>query len=279
MTAVPVSSARAFAGVGRLFGETGVARLRAARVCVVGVGGVGSWAAEALVRSGVGAITLIDLDHVAESNLNRQVLALASTLGAAKVDAMRARLLDIAPDCAVDAIDAFIDADNVAALVPEGCAVLDAIDAPRAKAALIALCARRGQSLIVCGAAGARTDPLALAVDDLARVRGDALLAGVRARLRRDHGFPREAGRAFGVMAVHSRQPPIARPGAGAAGGEPRAAGGAPLACAGYGSIVTVTATLGMVAAARLIDAIVTPAVARRGHVACLTRRTASTPE
>ncbi len=269
---------RAFASVARLFGETGLARLQAAHVCVVGVGGVGSWAAEALVRSGVGAITLVDLDHVAESNLNRQVHALGSTLGAAKVEAMRARLLDIAPDCRIDAVDDFIDPLNVNELLPAGCAVLDAIDAPRAKAALIALCVARGQPLVVCGAAGARTDPLALALDDLALVRGDALLAGVRARLRRDHGFPREAGRRFGVSAVHSRQQPMSRSfGKVHAGAD--AGAGSPLACAGYGSIVTVTATLGMVAAARLIDVIVGTTGASRGHVACLVPGTASTRE
>jgi tRNA A37 threonylcarbamoyladenosine dehydratase len=275
---------RAHASVARLFGDEGLARLRAARACVVGVGGVGSWAAEALVRSGVGAIVLIDLDHIAVSNLNRQIHALGSTLGAAKVEVMRARLLDIAPDCRVQAVDAFIDPDNVAELVPPDCVVLDAIDAPRAKAALIALCVRRGQPLIVCGAAGGRSDPLALAVDDLARVRGDALLAAVRARLRREHGFSREPGRAFGVSAVHSRQPPAA--GAPVAGAQ---AAGAPLACAGYGSLVTVTAAMGLAAAARLIDAIVRgergvgggrqSADAARRHVVCLPPAMPSPPE
>ena len=233
----------------RLHGEAGLACLRAAHACVVGVGGVGSWAAEALVRSGVGTLTLIDLDHVAESNLNRQIHALQSTLGAAKVAVMRERLLDIAPDCDVRAVDAFIDPGNVAQLVPETAVVVDAIDAPRAKAALIALCHARAQALVVCGAAGGRSDPLALAEDDLALIRGDALIAAVRARLRREHGFPREAGRRFGVSVINSREAP-----AGTRGGD----AGAGLSCAGYGSVVTVTAAMGMAAAARTIRAIIT---------------------
>ena len=238
---------RAFGGVARVFGDAGLARLRAAHVCVVGIGGVGSWAAEALARSGVGHLTLIDLDHIAESNLNRQVHALGSTLGASKITVMRDRLLDIAPDCRIELVDDFIDPDNVALRVPAEAIVIDAIDSPRAKAALIALCRRRSQPVIVCGAAGGRTDPLRLSIDDLALTRGDALLAAVRARLRREHGFTRETGRAFGVPVIHSSEPP-------AGGGGPRApGGGAPLACAGYGSMVTVTATMGMAAAAHAI--------------------------
>ena len=276
--AMPADPARAFGGVARLFGDAGLARLQCAHVCVVGVGGVGSWAAEALARCGVGTITLIDLDHIAESNLNRQVHALQSTLGAAKVEVMRARLLDIAPGCRVNAVDEFIDPGNVAHLVPADAVVVDAIDAPRAKAALIALCRERGQTVIVCGAAGGRTDPLRLASDDLALTRGDALLAGVRARLRRDHGFSREAGRRFGVLAVYSTEPPArttaggragaavaagvdAGPDAGPdAGANAMAGGGAPLSCAGYGSLVTVTAPMGMAAAALAMRALNPPA-------------------
>ncbi len=248
---------RAFSGVARLYGDAGLARLQAAHVCVVGVGGVGSWAAEALARTGVGSITLIDLDHIAESNLNRQVHALSSTLGGAKVAVMRERLLDIAPNCRVGAVDEFIDPGNVAQLVPAECVVIDAIDSPRAKAALIALCRERDQVVIVCGAAGGRTDPLKLCADDLALTRGDALLAGVRARLRREHGFSRLAGQRFGVLAIHSTETPAADQVASPAGG------GAPLSCAGYGSLVTVTAPMGMAAAAQAIRLILRPPARR----------------
>jgi tRNA threonylcarbamoyladenosine dehydratase len=218
---------------------------------VVGIGGVGSWAAEALARCGIGALTLIDLDHVAESNFNRQIHALESTLGAAKVEVMAARIAEISPGTRVVRIDDFVGVGNVAALVDARAdVVIDAIDSPRAKAAVIALCVARGQPVVVCGAAGGRTDPLALRRADLAQTRGDALLASVRARLRRDHGFPRGTGHPFGVEAIWSPapQPVSAAPGAAARAG-------APLACAGYGSVAMVTAAMGMAAAADAVAA------------------------
>lgn len=235
---------RRFGGVARLYGEAALDALARAHVCVVGVGGVGSWAVEALARSGVGGITLVDADHVAESNVNRQVHALGSTLGAAKIDVMRARIADIAPACDVRVVDDFVTAENVAQLVPAGCLVIDAIDAPRAKAALVALALRRGQPIVVCGAAGARTDPLRLRRADLARTTGDALLASVRARLRREHGFERRPGVEFGVTAIFSDEPSPAQPRS-----ELRPAAGFALSCAGYGSVVTVTAAMGLAAA------------------------------
>jgi tRNA A37 threonylcarbamoyladenosine dehydratase len=238
---------RRFGGVARVFGADGYARLAAAHVCVVGLGGVGSWAAEALARSGVGRLTLIDLDHVAESNINRQVLALDSTTGAAKIDAMAARIADIAPDCRVDRVDDFVTPDNAAVLVPADALIVDAIDQVRAKAALVALARGRAQALLVCGAAGGRTDPLRLKRADLSRTTGDALLASLRARLRREHGFPRKAGQGFGVEALFSDEPV-----AGAGGAPQPVAGG--LNCAGYGSLVTVTATMGLAVAARAMD-------------------------
>ena len=250
-----VEAPRRFGGVARLFGDEAFARIAAAHACVIGLGGVGSWAAEALARSGVGRLTLIDLDHVAESNLNRQVLALDSTVGAAKVEAMRARVHDIAPGCRVDVVDDFVTADNVEELVPGDALVIDAIDQVRAKAALVATCRSRGQWLVVCGAAGGRSDPLSLRREDLARCTGDALLASLRARLRREHGYSRGVGQRFGVEAIYSDEPP-----AGTAGGA------SSLSCAGYGSVVTVTASMGLAAAARTIDAIVSrrPRAARQ---------------
>lgn len=232
---------RRFGGVARLLGEPALRRLGASHVAVVGVGGVGSWAAEALARSGVGALTLIDLDHVAESNINRQIHALDSTLGAAKCEAMASRIAAISPNCAVHVVDEFVTPENAAQLLPADAIVIDAIDQPRSKAAIVALAVARGQSLVVCGAAGGVADGLGLRRGDLAHTRGDPLLAAVRARLRRDHGFARELGRAFAVDALY-----FASPRAGRGGG---AASGAPLACAGYGSIVTVTAAMGLAAA------------------------------
>ena len=246
-------ASRRFGGVSRTWGDAGAARIAAAHIVVVGVGGVGSWAAEALARCGVGRLTLIDLDQVAESNINRQVHALESTVGAAKVGVMAARIAEISPCTQVDAIEDFIDPDNVARLVPESAdAVIDAIDAPRAKAALIALCSARGQPIQVCGAAGGRTDPLALGRSDLAFTRADALLSSVRARLRRDYGFPRDTGQAFDVPAIWSAAP---RDGANPL---PRALNeaGAPLACSGYGSVVMVTAAMGLAAVSGALEAV-----------------------
>ncbi|HWS75795.1 MAG TPA: ThiF family adenylyltransferase [Quisquiliibacterium sp.] len=264
---------RRFGGVSRLLGAGALARLQASHFVVVGVGGVGSWAAEALARSGAGALTLIDMDHVAESNINRQVHALEATLGAAKGEAMRERIAGIWRGCRVTLVDDFVTAENAAALLPDDAIVVDAIDQPRAKAAMIALCRRRGQPLVVCGGAGAVTDGLGLKRADLALVRGDPLLASVRARLRREHGFPREAGKRFGVAALYFEAQRV-RPATAASGVAARAAGvggdaagddaaacevparaGAPLACAGYGSLVTVTAALGFAAAGLAIEA------------------------
>lgn len=261
---VPQADApRRFGGVTRLYGDDALPRLAAAHVCVVGVGGVGSWAAEALARSGVGRLTLVDLDHVAESNLNRQVHALDSTLGASKVETMRARIADIWPVCRVQVIEDFVTADNVEALLPRDALVVDAIDAPRAKAAMIACARRRGQPIVVCGGAGGRTDPLRLRRDDLARTRGDALLSAVRARLRREHGFPREPGKRFGIDAVYSDEPLARAPDPAACARE--SLGGAPLGCAGYGSVVTVTAAMGLAAASWAIARLLgTPAAGSR---------------
>ena len=238
---------RRFGGVARLLGAPAMQRLASCHVAIAGIGGVGSWAAEALARSGVGALTLIDMDHVAESNINRQVHALESTLGAAKGEAMARRIAEISPACVVRVVDDFVTAENVELLLPAAAIVIDAIDQPRAKAAMVALCAARGQSLVVCGAAGAVVDGLSLRRSDLAHTRGDPLLAALRARLRRSHGFARELHRPFRIEALHfSAQ----RRGQSARAGE----AGAALACAGYGSIVTVTAAMGFAAAGIAIE-------------------------
>ncbi len=252
-TETPVTPRR-FSSVARVYGDTGAQRLWQSHVVVVGIGGVGSWAAEALARSGVGRLTLIDLDHVAESNINRQVHALDSTLGAAKVEVMAARIHEISPDCVVRAVDAFVEPGEEAGLIPaDADVVIDAIDAVGAKASLIAWCCARQLPIVVCGAAGGRTDPLQLRVEDLARTQGDALLSAVRARLRRHHGFARPAkGQKalpprFGVEAIFSPEQ--------IAGTRPQVEGGGmPLACAGYGSLVTVTAAMGLAAASRTLD-------------------------
>ena len=243
---------RRFGGIARLYGADGLARLRGSHVAIVGLGGVGSWAAEACARSAIGFLRLIDLDHIAESNINRQIHALESTLGAAKVGAMAMRIADINPQCAVDAIEEFVDAENVAALIPAGRFeyVVDAIDHVRAKIALIAHCHAQATPLITIGGAGGRTDSSRVRVADLAHTEHEAMLAKVRKALRTHHGFPRDLKRTFGITAVYSDQRSTDIDGLEPQVGE----GAAGLNCAGYGSAVAVTATFGLVAAGLLID-------------------------
>ncbi len=248
---------RRFGGVARLVGPAAYARLRSARIAVVGVGGVGSWAAEALARSGVERITLIDLDHVALSNTNRQIQALGDEFGRAKVDVMAQRIKDINPCAQVVCQEEFVTADNVARLICDLDLVIDCIDQVSSKAALIAHGRAAGLRVITCGAAGGRIDPTRIRCADLARALGDPLLAKVRYRLRRHYGFARESATrrpSFGVDAVYSDEP-VRRPEASAA---PHHASDfrSTLACAGYGSSVVVTAPVGFAAAARALTRI-----------------------
>lgn len=249
---------RRFGGIERLYGNGALARAAAAHVTVVGIGGVGSWAAEALARSGIGHLTLIDLDHVAESNVNRQVHALDSTFGAAKVNAMKQRIAAINPDCVVATVEEFIDEANVAALIPPCDAVLDAIDQVRAKAALIAHCRRAGIRVVTTGGAGGRLDPTRIEVIDLARTTQDALASKVRARLRKEFGYTRDPQKKFGVDCVFSPEQ-LRRPAAAACAAEDGFDAAAGLACAGYGSSVAVTASFGFAAAARVLAGILSP--------------------
>ncbi|HTY03014.1 MAG TPA: tRNA threonylcarbamoyladenosine dehydratase [Rhodocyclaceae bacterium] len=239
---------RRFGGIARLYGAAVLERAAAAHVCVVGIGGVGSWVAEALARSGVGRLTLIDLDHVAESNLNRQIHAVEATLGQAKVLAMQARIAGINPQCDVTTIEEFIAPDNVAQLLPACDCVVDAIDQVRPKAALIALCRERGIAVVATGAAGGKTDPAQIRVDDLSRTTQDPLASKLRSTLRRDYGFPREARKRFGVECVYSLEP-IRRP-TGTDSCDPAPQG---LSCAGYGSSACVTGAFGLAAASRAL--------------------------
>jgi tRNA threonylcarbamoyladenosine dehydratase len=237
---------RRFGGLRRLYGDAAYALVRGARIAVVGVGGVGSWAAEALARSGVAALTLIDLDQVGESNVNRQVQALGATLGMAKVDALKARIADIHPGCAVEAVEEFVDESNWPALLARPVdAVIDACDGVRAKAVLAAWARESGTPLVIVGAAGGKRAAERVEVGDLADATHDPMLAALRQRLRKHHGAPR-AGK-LDLCCVFSREP-VAMP-----GGDGCAVDGS-LNCHGYGSSVAVTGTFGMVAAARALE-------------------------
>lgn len=251
---------RRFGGMARLYGNAAPARLGMAHVAVIGIGGVGSWAVEALARSGVGALTLVDLDVVSESNINRQLHALTDTLGQSKIAAMADRIAGIHPGCRVTQVDDFITPDNVATLLAgDYDAVLDCADQAAAKVAMILHCRERRIPIVVCGGAGGKTDPLALRGGDLSTSLNDALLSKLRTVLRRQHGYPRASDQAgkprkrvpkMNVYALWFDQPAIL-PDAWSA--EP----GAALACAGYGSVVTVTAAMGMAAAHHALGLIV----------------------
>jgi tRNA A37 threonylcarbamoyladenosine dehydratase len=245
-SAADVDLERRFGGLRRLYGDAGYARIRRARVAVVGVGGVGSWAAEALARSGVAGLTLIDLDHVAESNINRQVQALDATLGQAKVQALRERIAQIHPGCAVQAVEAFVDADAWPQLLPGPVdALIDACDQVRAKALLAAWAPSAGVALVTVGAAGGKRRAEAVEVADLAAVTHDPLLASLRQRLRQHHGAARQGG-ALGLRCVFSREP-VRRP-----DGDCEVDGS--LNCQGFGSSVSVTAAFGFVAAGEILE-------------------------
>jgi tRNA threonylcarbamoyladenosine dehydratase len=246
---------RRFGGLARLYGDAGYAALQSAHAVVVGVGGVGSWAAECLARSAVGRLTLVDLDHIAESNINRQVHALTETLGAAKVRALAARIASINPACEVACIEEFITPDNAAALMPNNASVvIDCIDQVRAKAALAAWCKSQGITLITCGAAGGKTDAARIAIKDLADATQDPLLARMRVRLRKEYGFA-AAGKKLNVAAVYSNEPMRI-------GNDFDASAG--INCAGFGSAMHVTATMGLMAAGWAINTVIANAAIPR---------------
>lgn len=254
MSALPVIACadleRRFGGLRRLYGDAGYQRIRAARVAVVGVGGVGSWAAEALARSGVAELTLIDLDHVAESNINRQVHALESTLGQAKVRALAERIAQIHPGCVVHEVEEFVEPGNWPGLLPHQVdVVIDACDQRAAKAAMAAWAlAERRAALVICGAAGGKRLAQAVALDDLANVTHDPLLASLRQQLRRQHGAARKGS--IGLTCVYSRES-VQRPDEGGCEVD------GSLNCHGYGSSVGVTASFGFVAANAALERVI----------------------
>jgi tRNA A37 threonylcarbamoyladenosine dehydratase len=248
---------RRFGGIARLYGARALERFRGAHVCVVGVGGVGSWIVEALARSAIGQLTLIDLDNVAESNINRQIQALGSTVGMAKITALAERIAEINPFCVVNQIEDFVSADNLEQMLGAGKYdyVVDAIDSVKAKAAMIAWCRDHAMPLVIIGSAGGQTDPTQIAVRDLARTEQEPLLKKVRKVLRSQYGFPRGEKTKFHVDAVFSMEP-LKFPETGevcAVDGDDRAGGVTGLNCAGFGSAMVVTASFGMVAASHVL--------------------------
>ncbi len=259
---------RRFNGLARLYGARGAQQIRRAHVVVVGLGGVGSWAAEALARSGVARLSLVDLDNIAESNINRQVHALGATVGMPKVQAMRQRIADIHPGCHVDCIEEFVEPDNWPGVMGfdagfnwKNATIIDACDQVRAKTAMAAWAIQNESTFITTGAAGGKRLAHQVDIDDLSLVTHDPLLAQLRYRLRKEHGAARDRKK-IGIACVFSREAVMQPASVAEAPGDSESheisgdadvlAGmqtDATLNCHGYGSVVTVTATFGLCAA------------------------------
>lgn len=249
-----------FGGIARLYGVQGLQRLTEAHVAVVGIGGVGSWAAEALVRSGVGEISLFDLDDICITNSNRQAHTLTDTIGQIKVDAMAQRLTAINPNCTVHAVADFVSQDNMAEYITDDLDfVVDCIDSVQAKAALIAWCKRRKIQIVTTGGAGGQIDPTQIRITDLNKTFNDPLAARVRSRLRSAHNFSRTPGRHYSVPCVFStEQLRYPNPDGSVCQNKSFVGEGVRLDCAGgFGAVMTVTASFGLAAAARAIDKLV----------------------
>lgn len=271
---IPADLDRRFGSLVRLYGAAGAQRIRAAHIVVVGLGGVGSWAAEAAARSGVARLTLVDLDHIAESNINRQVHALDNTVGQAKVQAMRERIAQINPSCKVDCIEEFVDAVNWPEVLALGAgfdyaqlAVIDACDQVKAKTSMAAWAIKNKATLISVGAAGGKRLAHRVDIEDVSLVTHDPLLAQMRYRLRKEHGASRQGK--IGVACVFSREAVLQPAAAKALDPQETCAldtleapsdGATPsdgsLNCHGYGSIVSVTSTFGLCAAGWVLDKI-----------------------
>ncbi|MEN9865527.1 MAG: putative Molybdenum cofactor biosynthesis protein [Pseudomonadota bacterium] len=247
---------RRFGGIARLYGAPALERFARAHVCVVGVGGVGSWIVEGLARSAIGHLTLIDMDNVAESNINRQIQALSTTLGQAKISALAERIALINPYCRVTQIEDFITPDNVPQMIGVGRFdfVIDAIDDVKAKAALIAYSRDHGLPFLTIGSAGGQIDPCKIMIRDLAKTEQEPLLAKVRKRLRSQYRFPRGDKVKFGMDAVFSMEALRFPEPKADAGGVCEPVGVTGLNCAGFGSSVVVTATFGMAAAGHVLQ-------------------------
>jgi tRNA A37 threonylcarbamoyladenosine dehydratase len=245
-----------FGGIRRVYGDQGAMIIRDLHVCVVGVGGVGSWAVEALARSGVGRLTLIDHDEVCVTNTNRQLHALTSTLGQSKCEVLAARCRDINPEITMNVIDDFLTMQTLEAYLDRGYDyVIDAIDSIKFKAAMINWCKRNKQPIVTTGGAGGMTDPTMIQVADLWKTYNDPLAAKVRASLKKNHGITTKPGKTFGVDCVFSSQQPVYPKADGTVSHEKPGIHGVSLDCRfGYGAASVVTPVFGFMAASRVIN-------------------------
>ncbi len=251
-----MNDSRRFGGIERLYGQASLHTFSKANVCIIGIGGVGCWSAEALARTGIGRLTLIDLDDVCVTNTNRQLHALDNTVGAAKVEVMAQRIKLINPQCQVESIEDFVTPETVNQYIGHFDAVIDATDSVKAKAAIIAHCKRSKIPVVTVGGAGGQIDPAKVTHGDLAKTTQDPLAAKVRSELRRNFNFSSNPKRRFGVECIYStEQLRYPQPDGQVCFNKSAMEGGTRLDCAGgFGAVVTVTATFGMIAAARVIN-------------------------
>jgi len=246
---------RRFGGIAKLYGEQGLVQFSNSHVCVIGVGGVGSWACEALARSGIGQITMIDMDIVAESNINRQLPALSSTLGRDKTAVLAERVNEINPACDVHIIDDFVNIENVSELLNGNLDfVVDCIDSSRVKAALISHCKRQKIKLVTLGGAGGQIDPGKILVADLSQAKQDPLLSKTRKLLRQEYHFSTNPKRRFGILCIYSEEAQRYGVEDGSISYQKPSGSGTSLSCAGgLGSCTTVTATFALRAVAEVL--------------------------
>lgn len=248
-----------FGGIARLYGVEGLERLRAAHVCIIGIGGVGSWAAEAIARSGVGAITLIDMDDLCVTNINRQLPAMDGNTGKLKIDAMADRIRAINPHCRITAQMDFVTEKNIKTLINnEFSYVIDCIDSAKSKAALIAHCHINKIRIVVTGAAGGQIDPTQIQLIDVNKCAHDPLISKVRSLLRRDYNFSRNPKRYYSIPCVYStEQMAYPQPDGSVCRMKNDNDASTRLDCAsGFGSVTMVTGTFAFVAASRVIKRI-----------------------
>lgn len=245
-----------FGGIARLYGSQALNKLQQAHMVVIGLGGVGSWAAEALVRSGVGELTIIELDEVCVSNTNRQSHALNSSIGQAKVDVIGRRLLDINPELRLHMVQEFLTKNNLNTLIKDQHIVIDAMDSVHTKAALAAYCSAAKIRLIIVGSSGGKSDPTKIKTADLGHTESDPMLAKLRAQLFRKHNFSRDPGRKFRIDAVFSTEQMVyPKPDGTVCMDKSVLQNGVKLDCAGgFGSSVMVTGSFGFIAATKAVE-------------------------
>lgn len=246
-----------FSSLGRLYGNHALPLLANAHFVVIGLGGVGSWAAEALARSGIGELSLIELDEVCVTNSNRQSHALVSTVGKSKNTVISQRLLDINPELKINTIEDFLSAENIGALInPRHDVVIDAMDAAHIKTKLIAYCSARKIRLIVSGSSGGKRDPQQVTVSDLGHTQSDPMLVKIRTQLYRQHNFSRDPKRKFRIDAVYSKEQMVyPKPDGSVCMNKQAMADGVRLDCTGgFGSSLMVTGTFGFLAASKGIE-------------------------